>query len=361
MRNFAYTRADSVDQAVASHARAALPAHTQAAAQANTSDKPAKPTGPQDASLEATRRQAAFLAGGTTLLDLLKIDVMQPPTVIDINRIPGLDGIEMLADGRMRVGALVSNTALARDPQVVARYPVLSQALLAGASTQLRNKATTAGNIMQRVRCGYFRDGVSPCNKRQPGSGCAAIDGHNRTVHAVLGTSDACIASHPSDMCVAMAAIGATIQVQGPQGKRDIDFLNFHLLPGQTPWKEHALDADEMITHITLAAPLAGSKSAYLKLRDRASYQFALASSAVIVVQEGQVIREIRIALGGVGTKPWRASDAEAALLGQPATPENIQRAAEMAFKAAVPQKQNAYKIPLGQQAIVRNLSTLVA
>jgi xanthine dehydrogenase YagS FAD-binding subunit len=177
----------------------------------------------------------------------------------------------------------------------------------------------------------------------------------------VLGGSDACIASHPSDMCVAMAAIGATVHVQGPQGEREIDFLDFHLLPGQTPWKEHAIDADEMITHLTLAAPLAGSKSAYLKLRDRASYQFALASSAVIVVLEGQTIREIRIALGGVGTKPWRASEAEAALLGQPASAQNIARAAEMAFQAAVPQKHNAYKIPLGQQAIARNLSTLVA
>jgi xanthine dehydrogenase YagS FAD-binding subunit len=353
MRNFAYTRADSVDHAVASHAQSAL--------LADDSKQATRASGPQDASLAATRRQAAFLAGGTTLLDLLKIDVMQPPTVVDINRIAGLDGIELLDDGRMRIGALVSNTTLARDPQVVARYPVLSEALLAGASTQLRNKATTAGNVMQRVRCNYFRDGVSACNKREPGSGCAAIGGHNRTVHAVLGVSDACIASHPSDMCVAMAAIGATVHVEGPQGNREIDFLDFHLLPGDTPWKEHALEADEMITHLTLAAPLAGSKSAYLKLRDRASYQFALASSAIIVVLDGQVIREVRIALGGVATKPWRAAEAEAALLGQPATAENIQRAAEIAFEGAVPQTHNAYKIPLGQQAIVRNLSTLVA
>ncbi|QEI06655.1 xanthine dehydrogenase family protein subunit M [Pigmentiphaga aceris] len=353
MRNFTYSRADSIDQAVATHARAVLQADNTK--QAATSD------GPQDASLKATQAHAAFLAGGTTLLDLLKIDVMQPPALVDIMRIKGLDGIEVLADGRMRIGALASNTAVAHDRNVVSRYPVLSQALLAGASTQLRNKATTAGNIMQRVRCNYFRDGVSACNKREPGSGCAAIDGHNRAVHAVLGTSDACIASHPSDMCVAMAAIGATIQVQGPRGTRDIDFLDFHLLPGQTPWKEHALAADELITHVTLAAPLAGSKSAYLKLRDRASYQFALASSAIIVVREGQVIREIRIALGGVGTKPWRATEAEAALLGQTATQEHIEQAAAIAFRAAVPQKHNAYKIPLGQQAIVRNLSTLVA
>jgi len=231
--------------------------------------------------------------------------------------------------------------------------------LLAGASTQLRNKATTAGNVMQRVRCNYFRDGVSPCNKREPNSGCAAIGGHNRAVHAVLGVSDACIASHPSDMCVAIAAIGAQVHVQGPHGKREIDFADFHLLPGQTPWKEHALSPDEMITHLTLAAPLAGSRSAYLKLRDRASYQFALASSAVIVVLEGRMIREIRIALGGVGTKPWRALEAERALRGAAATPENFAKAAAIALQGAKPYAHNAYKIPLGQQAIVRNLTTL--
>jgi xanthine dehydrogenase YagS FAD-binding subunit len=353
MRAFAYTRANDLDQAIAAHAQRAL--------QAGEAADRSRATGPQDASLAGTRRQAAFLAGGTTLLDLLKIDVMQPPTLVDIARVTGLDGIEVLADGRMRVGALVSNTALAHDPQVTARYPVLSQALLSGASTQLRNKATTAGNVMQRVRCNYFRDGVSPCNKREPGSGCAAIGGHNRAVHAVLGTSDACIASHPSDMCVAIAAIGATVHLKGPRGAREIDFADFHLLPGETPWKEHALEADELITHLTLAAPLAGSRSAYLKLRDRASYQFALASSAVIVVLDGGVIRDVRIALGGVGTKPWRAVKAEDALRGQPATEQSIRHAAELAFQAAVPQSQNAYKIPLGQQAIVRNLSTLVA
>lgn len=326
MRNFDYARATDATQAITFHAQV----------------------------------PSSFLAGGTTLLDLMKIDIMRPAQVVDVNKLP-LNKIEILADGRVRIGALVSNTTLARDEKIVNDYPVLSQALLSGATTQLRNKATTAGNVMQRVRCGYFRDGVSACNKREPGSGCSAINGQNRTVHAVLGTSDQCIATHPSDMCVAMAAIGATVHVQGPKGERDIDFLNFHLLPGSTPWKEHALQNDELITHVTLAPPLAGSKSAYLKLRDRSSYQFALASSAIIVVLNGGVIREARIAMGGVGTKPWRAKNAEAALIGQAPTDANIRNAALIAMQGAVPYKHNAYKIPLGQQAIIRNLSTLVA
>jgi xanthine dehydrogenase YagS FAD-binding subunit len=327
MRNFDYQRAATVDDAIAAHAQTA-----------NT----------------------VFLAGGTTLLDLMKLDVMRPARVVDIHRL-ALDQIEVLPDGRVQVGAMVSNTELARNEIVSTRYPVLSQALLSGASTQLRNKATTAGNVMQRVRCGYFRDGVSPCNKREPGSGCAAIAGHNRNVHAVLGGSEQCIAAHPSDMCVAMAAIGAKVRVQGPNGTRDIDFVDFHLLPGATPWKEHALGDGEMITHVTLDAPLGGSRSAYLKLRDRASYQFALASSAVIVVLDGGTIREARIAMGGVGTKPWRAQNAEAALQGQPATVASFQHAAAVAMQGARSYGQNGFKIALGQQAIVRNLSTLVA
>lgn len=309
---------------------------------------------------EAAVSDRAFLAGGTTLLDLLKLDVMQPAAVMDINRLP-LKQIERLPDGRLRIGALVTNTDLARDQHVREHYPVLSQAILAGASTQLRNKATTAGNVMQRVRCGYFRDGVSPCNKRDPGSGCAAIAGHNRSVHAVLGTSDSCIATHPSDMCVAMAAIGARITVQGRDGSRDIDFSDFHLLPGNTPWQEHALQAHELITHVTLDPPMARANSSYLKLRDRTSYQFALASSAVIVALDGQRIRDIRIALGGVATKPWRAEEAETMLRGKVATQELVAQAAAAIFEEARPYSQNAFKIPLGQQAIVRNLRTLIA
>jgi len=327
MRRFDYTRAASVDRAVATVAR---------------------------------YPDTVFLAGGTTLLDLMKLDIMRPAAVVDIHKL-ALDRIEVFANGRVRIGAMVTNTDLARHEHIVAAYPVLSQALLAGASTQLRNKATTGGNIMQRVRCGYFRDGISPCNKREPGSGCAAIGGQNRNVHAVLGGSEQCIAAHPSDMCVAMAAIGATVHVQGPRGTRDIDFLDFHLLPGDTPWKEHALTEGEMITHVTLDAPLPGSRSAYLKLRDRASYQFALASAASILVVDGNTIRDARVALGGVGTKPWRAKEAEAALVGQPPTEASFARAAALAMRGARSYGQNGFKIALGQQAVVRNLSSLVA
>lgn len=327
MRAFDYVRANSVEQAVATHAKS--------------------PT-------------TFFLAGGTTLLDLVKLDIMPADQVIDVNHL-SLKEIEVQKDGSVRIGALVSNTELAHHPHIVEHYAVLSQALLSGATTQLRNKATTAGNVMQRVRCNYFRDGYSPCNKREPGSGCAAIDGHNRSVHAVLGTSDQCIATHPSDMCVAMVAIGATVEVQGPKGKRSVDFADFHLLPGATPWKEHALLNDELITHVVLAAPLAGNKSAYLKLRDRASYQFALASSAVIVVMDGNTVRDARVALGGVGTKPWRSLEAEQALKGQTLTPQTLEQVAAIALKGAKAYRHNAYKIALGQQAIVRNLATLNA
>lgn len=327
MRNFEYVRATNVDMAIASRSQAA---------------------------------DTAFLAGGTTLLDLMKLDVMRPARLVDIHKLQ-LDQIEPLGDGRIRVGAMVTNTTLAHDERIRTSYPVLSQALLSGASTQLRNKATTAGNIMQRVRCGYFRDGVSPCNKRTPGSGCAAIEGQNRNVHAVLGGSDSCIAAHPSDMCVGMAAVGATVRVQGPEGSRDINFLNFHLLPGSTPWREHALNEGEMITHVTLDAPIDRSRSAYLKLRDRASYQFALASSAVIVALDGHIIRDARIAMGGVGTRPWRAHSAEEALRGQPPTQEAFSRAAAAALEGARSYGQNGFKIALGQQAIVRNLTSLLA
>lgn len=327
MRTFDYARAESAAQAVSSHAAPGQP---------------------------------FYLAGGTTLLDLVKLDVMQPDRLVDINHL-ALKHIEPLADGRVRIGALVSNTALASHALIRERYAVLSQAILAGASTQLRNKATTGGNVMQRVRCNYFRDGVSPCNKRQPGSGCAAIGGHNRSVHAVLGTSAHCIATHPSDMCVAMAAIGAQVTVQGANGVREIPFGDFHLLPGQTPWLEHALQPHELITHVTLDAPLANSRSAYLKLRDRDSYQFALASSAVIVVMDGRRITEARIALGGVGTKPWRALEAERALAGQKADIAVFTQVGERALQGARAYEHNGFKIPLGQQVVTRNLRDLTA
>ncbi|RMQ40909.1 hypothetical protein ALQ04_00940 [Pseudomonas cichorii] len=321
----------------------------------------ARAASPAQAILSAAGQgQRFYLAGGTTLLDLVKLDVMQPEQLVDINRLD-LKQVELLADGRVRVGALVSNTDLANHALIRERYPLLSQALLAGASTQLRNKATTAGNIMQRVRCNYFRDGVSACNKRQPGSGCAAIGGLNRSVHAVLGTSEHCIATHPSDMCVAMAAIGAQVTVQDSSGTREIGFADFHLLPGDTPWREHALAAHELITHVTLDAPLQGSRSSYLKLRDRTSYQFALASSAVILVMDGTRIVDARIALGGVGTKPWRAVDAEQVLIGQQATAQTFEQVAERAMAGSRAYEHNAFKIPLGRQVIIRNLRDLTA
>lgn len=327
MRHFEYSRADSVEQAVATYSGG---------------------------------KNASFLAGGTNLLDMVKLDLMRPELMVDVHRLQ-LNQVEELDDGRLKVGAMVSNAALARHPRVEKDYRVLSEALLSGASTQLRNKATTGGNVMQRVRCPYFRDGTSACNKRDPGSGCSAIGGYNRSVHAVLGTSDQCIASHPSDMCVAMAAIGATVNVIGPEGPRDIDFLDFHLLPGDKPWEEFALKDDELITHVTLDASMQGGKSGYLKLRDRSSYQFALASSAVIVALDGNTIRDARLALGGVATKPWRALEAEQALTGQPANTATFEKAARIAMQGAKGYEHNAFKIPLGQQAIVRTLTNLTA
>ncbi len=252
-----------------------------------------------------------FVAGGTTLIDLMKLNVETPARLIDINRLP-LDKVEATPDGGLKIGATVRNSDLAHHPAVQRDYAVLSQALLSGASAQLRNMATTAGNLLQRTRCMYFRDTAMPCNKREPGTGCPAITGSNRTL-AVLGTSEHCIATNPSDMCVAMAALEATIHVQGPKGPRAIPFGDFHLLPGSTPNRETVLEPGDLITHVTLPPPVAGSKQVYLKLRDRASYEFALASAAVVITIAGGNVTHARIALGGVGTKPWRSPEAEAA------------------------------------------------
>src|SRR5438045_6145516 len=240
-----------------------------------------------------------FLAGGTTLIDLMKLNVETPAQLIDINRLP-LDKIEATADGGLMVGATVRNSDLANHPTVQRDYAVLSQALLAGASVQLRNMATTAGNLLQRTRCMYFRDTAMPCNKRAPGTGCPAITGSNRTL-AVLGTSEHCIASNPSDMCVAMAALEATIHVQGPKGSRAVPIGDFHLLPGNTPNRQTGAQPGDLITHVTVPAPIKGSKQLYLKLRDRASYEFALASAAVVISLAGRKISRAQIALGGVG------------------------------------------------------------
>ena len=309
--------------------------------------------------------QAKFIAGGTTLVDLMKLTVETPKTLVDINLLP-LDKIETLPDGGMRIGAMVRNSDLAWNPDVQKSYAVLSEALLSGASPQLRNMATTGGNLMQRTRCVYFREpsagtpGGYGCNKRVPGSGCAAMDGFNR-MHAVLGTSDKCIATHPSDMCVAMAALEATIHVEGPKGKRTIAFADFHKLPGDTPQIENALEPGELITYVDLPKPVAGAKSCYLKLRDRASYEFALASAAIVARVEGGHVRYIRVAMGGVGTKPWRSHEAEAALLGKPANAAAFKAAAEAALAKARPQKENAFKVELAKRCLVRSLKTATA
>jgi xanthine dehydrogenase YagS FAD-binding subunit len=303
--------------------------------------------------------EVRYIAGGTTLLDLMKLNVETPGRLLDINRLP-LDKIEATGDGGLQIGATVRNSDLANHPTVQRDYAVLSQAILAGASTQLRNMATTAGNLLQRTRCAYFRDTAMPCNKREPGTGCPAIAGSNRTL-AVLGTSEHCIATNPSDMCIAMAALEATIHVQGPKGSRAIPFGEFHLLPGNTPHRETVLEPGDLITHVTLPASIKGSKQLYLKLRDRASYEFALASAAVVISMTGQNVTRARIALGGVGTKPWRSQEAEAVLVGQPANRANFRRAAEAALRDAKPQSENGFKVELAKRCLTHALQMAVS
>ena len=295
-----------------------------------------------------------FVAGGTTLLDLMKLDVETPARLIDINHLP-LDKIEPTRDGGLKIGATVRNSDLAYHPTVQRDYAVLSQSILSGASAQLRNMATTAGNLLQRTRCMYFRDTAMPCNKREPGTGCSAITGSNRML-AVLGTSEHCIANNPSDMCVAMAALEATIHVQGPKGSRAIPIGEFHLLPGSTPHRETVLEPGDLVTHVTLPRPRQGSKQVYLKLRDRASYEFALASAAVVITVAGGKVTWSRIALGGVGTKPWRSPEAEAVLVGKPANAVNFRKAAEAAMRNAKPQSENGFKIELAKRCLTHAL-----
>ena len=297
-----------------------------------------------------------FLAGGTTLLDLMKLNVETPARLVDINRLP-FAKVEAAPDGGLRIGATVRNSDLAYHPTVRRDYLVLSEAILAGASAQLRNMATTAGNLLQRTRCMYFRDTAMPCNKREPGTGCPAITGSNRTL-AVLGTSESCIATNPSDMNVALAALEATVHVQGTKGTRAVPIGEFHLLPGQTPERETVLEPGDLITHVTLPPPVAGSKQLYLKLRDRASYEFALASAAVVLTLASGRVTRARVALGGVGTKPWRSPEAEAALVGQPAEAASFRRAAEAALRDARPQSENAFKIELAKRCLAHALHT---
>jgi len=297
-----------------------------------------------------------FLAGGTTLLDLMKLNVETPVRLVDINRLP-FAKVEATPDGGLRIGATVRNSDLAYHPTVRRDYLVLSEAILAGASAQLRNMATTAGNLLQRTRCMYFRDTAMPCNKREPGTGCPAIGGSNRTL-AVLGTSESCIATNPSDMNVALAALEATVHVQGTKGTRAVPIGEFHLLPGQTPERETVLEPGDLVTHVTLPPPVAGSKQLYLKLRDRASYEFALASAAVVLTLASGRVTRARVALGGVGTKPWRSPEAEAALVGQPAEAASFRRAAEAALRDARSQSENAFKIELAKRCLAHALHT---
>jgi xanthine dehydrogenase YagS FAD-binding subunit len=309
-------------------------------------------------SLNAATKYAAgakFVAGGTNLIDMMKLDVERPKVVVDINGLP-LDQIVPTPSGGLVLGALARNSDVAHHPMVQRDYAVLSQALLSGASPQLRNMATTGGNLLQRTRCPYFRDTAHACNKREPGTGCSAIDGHNRML-AILGTSEHCIATNPSDQNVALTALDAAIQIQGAHGPRTVPILDFYRVPGASPHIETVLRPGELITGVTLPPPVAG-RSVYLKLRDRAAYEFALASAAVVIQLHGNRIEYARVALGGVGTKPWRSPEAEAVLHGAPADPITFRRAAEAALKSARPQSQNGFKIELARRCIVRALTT---
>jgi xanthine dehydrogenase YagS FAD-binding subunit len=298
--------------------------------------------------------KAKFIAGGTNLVDLMKDDVETPSRLIDISRLP-LKTVEETAGGGMRIGALVPNSDLSWHPLIEQRYPLLASAILAGASQQLRNMASTGGNLLQRTRCFYFYDTTTPCNKRQPGSGCSAINGVNR-INAILGTSEACIATHPSDMCVVLAALEALVHVAGPRGERTIAFADFHRLPGDTPQIDTNLQPNEIITTVELPAKGFAKNYSYLKIRDRLSYAFALVSVAAALELDGNSIKEARLALGGVAHKPWRDPDAEAALRGQPANAVTFGNAAELMLRDAKGYGHNTFKIDLARRAIVRTL-----
>jgi xanthine dehydrogenase YagS FAD-binding subunit len=301
---------------------------------------------------EGRAEKVRFIAGGTNLVDLMKLGVEQPTAVVDLSGLP-LAGIEPRGDGLL-IGAMATNSDVAYHPAVMARYPALSQALLSGASPQLRNMATIGGNLLQRTRCSYFRDVSFACNKRRPGSGCAAMDGYNRG-HAVLGGSAQCIAVNPSDMCVALLALDAVVHTQGPAGPRAVPIGDFHLLPVDHPEIETVLQPGELVTHLEL--PPVSARSVYVKVRDRASYAFALASAAAALEIEAGAIKTARVALGGVATKPWRSHDAETALAGKPPVRAIFEAAARAALFGAVPKKHNVFKIELARRTLVRALS----
>ena len=296
-----------------------------------------------------------FIAGGTNLLDLMKENLTRPEHLIDITGLP-LREVTETASGGVMIGALVSNADLAWHPLIEQRYPLLSQAILAGASPQLRNMASTGGNLLQRTRCYYFYDANVPCNKREPGSGCPAKDGLNR-VHAILGASAQCVATHPSDMCVALAALQAVVHVQGRNGQRTIEFADFHRLPGDTPERDNQLADDELITAIELPAAGFAEHSNYLKIRDRASYAFALVSVAAALEITDGVIGQARLALGGVAHKPWRDTEVENSLIGKTPNAETFAAAADALLQHAQPLEHNAFKVKLARRAIIRALS----
>jgi xanthine dehydrogenase YagS FAD-binding subunit len=316
-------------------------------------------TAEEAVSLVATLHNAKFLGGGTNLVDLMRENIEQPDALIDVTRLP-LSGITETAEGGISIGAEVRNSAVANHPLIRQRYPVLSQAILCGASGQIRNMATAGGNMMQRTRCYYFYDEAARCNKRSPGAGCDALDGFNR-IHAILGASEHCIATHPSDMCVALAALGATVRVEGPNGPRTIPFHEFHCLPAETPHIETALRAKELITAVELPSLPFARRSLYRKIRDRASYAFALVSVAGALEMENGRIREARLALGGVAPKPWRAWEAERVLGGAAAIVETFRRAADAELANARGYRDNRFKIELARRTIVGVLSELAA
>jgi xanthine dehydrogenase YagS FAD-binding subunit len=299
--------------------------------------------------------EAMFLGGGTNLVDLMRLGVEAPELLVDVSRLPLAD-VEETAAGGLRIGAAVRNGDLAADPRVRARYPLLSQALLEGASGQLRNLATVGGNLLQRTRCVYFQDTTKPCNKREPGSGCPALEGEHRNL-AVLGWSDRCVATHPSDMAVALAALDAVVHVEGPRGARAIPLLAFHRLPGDEPERDTVLEHGELVTAVEL--PPAAGRGTYRKVRERASFAFAVVSVAAVLDVEHGLIRDVRLALGGVAHKPWRAERAEAALRGAFATEGTVLHAAEQELARARPLRDNAYKLPLARNLIVRALLDL--
>ena len=321
-------------------------------------------TDPTGALAELSKRpEAKFLGGGTNLIDLMKMGVEEPSHLVDVNRLAALARIEEMPGGKgVMLGALARNSDAAQHPLIVQRYPVLAQAILSGASPQLRNRATTAGNLLQRTRCPYFYDPAFPsCNKRRPGSGCGALaPGYNR-MHAILGASPSCIATHPSDMCVALAALEAIVLTQGPADQRAIPFEDFHRLPGENPERDTILRAEELITAVQLPPQPAGPRSHYLKVRDRASYAFALVSAAVVLDLEGDAIKTARIALGGVAHKPWRAKKAEAALVGKnPRDEAAVRAAAEAELADAKPHEHNKFKVELAKRVIARAVANAV-